>query len=336
MEKTRMSPRKAEVTSAASVRGIGPSVAVNRLVKRFGEFTAVDEISFETAPGEIFGFLGPNGSGKSTTIRMLCGLLRPTSGRAMVAGIDVARDPEGVRQNIGYMSQKFSLYQDLTVSENLRFFGGMYGVPREDLAQRLKWAIAMAGLDGREATLARDLAGGWKQRLALGCAVLHRPPIVFLDEPTSGVDPMSRRHFWDIIHQMSDDGVTVFVTTHYMEEAEYCNRLALITRGRMVALGRPSELKRHFAAGTLVRVECEALGESVEVARAAPGVVEASVFGNGLHLVVAEDLSIEALQSYLSEHGVRVINLARIQPTLEDVFIALTREQPRRAIRHVR
>lgn len=313
--------------------GVEPSVAVERLVKRFGDFTAVDELTFATAPGEIFGFLGPNGSGKSTTIRMLCGLLRPTSGRATVAGIDVARDPERVRQHIGYMSQKFSLYQDLTVTENLGFFGGMYGVPREDLAQRLQWAISMAGLDGRETALTGDLAGGWKQRLALGCAVLHRPPIVFLDEPTSGVDPMSRRHFWDIIHQMSDDGVTVFVTTHYMEEAEYCNRLALITHGRMVALGRPSELKRHFAAGTLVRVECEPLGESVEAARTAPGVVEASVFGSGLHIVVAEDLSIDALRRHLNERGVRVINVARIQPTLEDVFVALSRPGARRGRR---
>jgi drug efflux transport system ATP-binding protein len=327
-----MNAHAAPAPSATNAHG-EPSVAVDRLVKRFGDFTAVDEITFETAPGEIFGFLGPNGSGKSTTIRMLCGLLRPTAGRAMVAGIDVVRDPEAVRQQIGYMSQKFSLYQDLTVAENLRFFGAMYGVPREDLARRLKWAVAMAGLEGREATLTCDLAGGWKQRLALGCAVLHRPPIVFLDEPTSGVDPMARRHFWDIIHQMSDDGVTVFVTTHYMEEAEYCNRLALITRGRMVALGRPSELRGHFAAGTLVRVECEALGESVEAARTVAGVVEATVFGSGLHLVVAADLSLETLRRHLSERGVRVSAVARIQPTLEDVFVALTRERPRGASR---
>jgi ABC-2 type transport system ATP-binding protein len=322
------------MSAAPTLATIGPgapSVAVDRLVKRFGDFTAVDQITFETAAGEIFGFLGPNGSGKSTTIRMLCGLLRPTSGRALVAGIDVARDPEAVRQHIGYMSQKFSLYQDLTVAENLRFFGGMYGVPPAQLAQRIAWAVAMAGLDGREAALTRDLAGGWKQRLALGCAVLHRPPIVFLDEPTSGVDPMSRRRFWDIIHQMSDDGVTVFVTTHYMEEAEYCNRLALITRGRMVALGRPSELKRHFTAGTLVRVECAALGEALEAARAAPGVAEAAIFGSGLHLVVAEDLPLERLRRDLAERGVRVLGIARIRPTLEDVFVALTREAPRNA-----
>jgi len=311
---------------ARPIESAAPSVAVDRLVKRFGQFVAVDEVTFDTAPGEIFGFLGPNGSGKSTTIRMLCGLLRPTSGRAMVAGIDVAAEPEAVRQHIGYMSQKFSLYQDLTVGENLRFFGGMYGVSAGDLAARIKWAIAMAGLDGRESTLARDLAGGWKQRLALGCAVLHRPPIVFLDEPTSGVDPMSRRHFWDIIHQMSDDGVTVFVTTHYMEEAEYCNRLALITRGRMVALGRPSELKHRFAAGALLRVDCEPLGEAAEAARSAPGVIEAAIFGSGLHLVAATDLSIEGLARHLASRGIRVSSIEHIEPTLEDVFVSVTRD----------
>lgn len=315
--------------SASAIDRNAPSVSVQQLVKRFGDFTAVDGISFDTMPGEIFGLLGPNGSGKSTTIRMLCGLLRPTSGRATVAGFDVARYPEAVRQHIGYMSQKFSLYQDLTVAENLRFFGGMYDVPEADLAARSGWAIAMAGLEGRESTLAGDLAGGLKQRLALGCAVLHRPPIVFLDEPTSGVDPMSRRHFWDIIHRMSDDGVTVFVTTHYMEEAEYCNRLALIARGSMVAMGRPSELKSRFAAGVLLRVECEPLGKAVEAARGAPGVIDAVIYGSGLHLVATEEgLSIAALGRHLAERGVHVRHINRIQPTLEDVFVAIARKEP--------
>jgi len=308
-----------------------PSVSVDRLVKRFGKFVAIDEVSFETAPGEIFGFLGPNGSGKSTTIRMLCGLLRPSSGRATVAGIDVAAEPEAVRRHIGYMSQKFSLYQDLTVRENLRFFGGMYGVPARELAARIKWAVTMAGLDGRESTPACDLAGGWKQRLALGCAVLHRPPIVFLDEPTSGVDPMSRRHFWNIIHQMSDDGTTVFVTTHYMEEAEYCNRLALVARGRIVALGRPSELKHRFASGALLRVECAPLSEAAEAARSAPGVIESAIFGGGLHLTAVKDLSIEGLAQYLAALGIRVLAIERIGPTLEDVFVSLTRDRPNTA-----
>ena len=318
---------------ARPTTGSAPSVTVNRLVKRFGKFVAVDEVSFETMPGEIFGFLGPNGSGKSTTIRMLCGLLRPSSGRASVAGIDVAAEPEAVRQQIGYMSQRFSLYQDLTVRENLRFFGGMYGVSARDLAARISWAVAMAGLDGRESTLARELAGGWRQRLALGCAVLHRPPIVFLDEPTSGVDPMSRRHFWQIIHQMSDDGVTVFVTTHYMEEAEYCNRLALIARGRIVALGQPSELRHRFATGALLRVECAPLGEAAEAARSAPGVIESAIFGNGLHLTAEKDLSIEGLAQYLAARGIHVLAIERIGPTLGDVFVSVTRDRADTATR---
>ncbi len=210
----------------------GNSVEVENLVKRFGDFTAVDHISFQTRAGEVFGFLGPNGSGKSTTIRILCGLLHPTSGRAIVAGYDVVESPELIRRNIGYMSQKFSLYADLTVFENLRFYAGMYGVPAAELRGRIDWALEMSGLRGRESTLTGTLAGGWKQRLALGCAVLHRPPILFLDEPTSGVDPLSRRLFWELIQQMSSEGVTIFVTTHYMDEAEYCNRLALMNGGK--------------------------------------------------------------------------------------------------------
>ena len=219
------------------------SVAVENLVKRFGSFTAVDHITFQAHKGEVFGFLGPNGSGKSTTIRILCGLLRPTSGRAQVAGHDVMVEPEAVRQKIGYMSQKFSLYGDLTVMENLRFYGGLYSVTGRRLKERIAWALRMAGLEGRESSLTATLSGGWKQRLALGCAVLHRPPIVFLDEPTSGVDPLSRRQFWELIQEMAGEGVTVFVSTHYMDEAEYCNRLALLIRGRIIASGTPTELK---------------------------------------------------------------------------------------------
>ncbi|MFZ0890171.1 MAG: ABC transporter ATP-binding protein, partial [Candidatus Binataceae bacterium] len=245
-----------------------PSVVVENLVKRFGKFVAVDNLSFETAPGEIFGVLGPNGSGKSTTIRMLCGLLTPSAGRAIVAGLDVAKEPEAVRCRIGYMSQKFSLYGDLTVIENLRFFAGMYQVGADKLPERIAWALKMANLAGRETTLTRELAGGWKQRLALGCAVLHDPQILFLDEPTSGVDPISRRQFWELIHQMADRGVTVFVTTHYMDEAEYCNRLALIDRGRMVALGTPAELKLRHMAGDLLLVECAPLREALDTAQA--------------------------------------------------------------------
>ncbi|MDE3137885.1 MAG: ABC transporter ATP-binding protein [Acidobacteriota bacterium] len=302
-----------------------PSVVVEELVKRFGDFTAVDHVSFTARRGEIFGFLGPNGAGKSTTIRMLCGLLKPTAGRALVAGYDVARRPEIVRQNIGYMSQKFSLYNDLRVVENLRFFAAMYQVPRDILPERISWAVEMAGLRGRETALTGTLPTGWKQRLALGCAVLHRPPILFLDEPTSGVDPISRRQFWDLIHQMAADGVTVFVTTHYMDEAEYCNRLVLIYRGRIVAQGTPAELKRGAMKGKLFLAECDPLGPALELLRKAPGVLDAAVFGNALHLMVGEEeTQLQTLRPYLAGQGIRVGRLEPIRPSLEDVFVAVT------------
>jgi drug efflux transport system ATP-binding protein len=303
------------------------SVVIEDLVKRFGDFVAVNHISLETRKGEIFGFLGPNGAGKSTTIRMLCGLLRPTSGRALVAGYDVAGEPESVRQNIGYMSQKFSLYNDLKVIENLRLFAGLYSVPSDKLKERIDWALDMANLKGQENMIVATLPGGWKQRLALGCAVLHRPPIIFLDEPTSGVDPISRRKFWDLIHQMAGEGVTVFVTTHYMEEAEYCNRLALIFRGKMVALGTPSELKNKSMKGELLLVECDPLGPAVEALQSAPMVMDAAVFGNALHLVVEKaDPAIPEVKKYLADKGVTVRRIDKIHPSLEDVFVSLTTE----------
>ena len=303
------------------------SVVIEDLVKRFGDFVAVNHISLETRRGEIFGFLGPNGAGKSTTIRMLCGLLRPTSGRAIVAGYDVAREPESVRQNIGYMSQKFSLYNDLKVIENLRLFAGLYSVPSDKLKERMDWALDMANLKGQENLIVGTLPGGWKQRLALGCAVLHRPPIIFLDEPTSGVDPISRRQFWDLIHTMASEGVTVFVTTHYMEEAEYCNRLALIFRGKMVALGTPSELKHKSMKGELLLVECAPLGPAVEALQSAPMVLDAAVFGNALHLVVEQaDTAAPEVKTYLSQCGVTVRRIENIRPSLEDVFVSLTTE----------
>ena len=308
------------------------SVVVESLVKKFGDFTAVDRISFETRPGEIFGFLGPNGAGKSTTIRVLCGLLRPTEGRAQVAGFDVVSQAEEIRQNIGYMSQKFSLYNDLQVIENLNFFAGLYSVPRNLLDERIDWALEMAGLEGRESALTGTLSSGWKQRLALGCAVLHRPPIVFLDEPTSGVDPISRRKFWDLIHEMVGRGVTVFVTTHYMDEAEYCNRLALIDRGRIVALGTPTELKQTAMDGELLLVECEPLGPALEAVQHAPGVLDAAVFGSALHVLVPEaDAALHALEAYLPARGIRLGHMEPIRPSLEDVFVALTARRRRNA-----
>jgi ABC-2 type transport system ATP-binding protein len=304
----------------------GPfSVVVDKLSKRFGDFTAVDGISFEARRGEIFGFLGPNGAGKSTTIRILCGLLDPSSGRATVAGLDVATQSEAIRQQIGYMSQKFSLYNDLRVIENLKFFAGLYSVPAADLPQRISWALRMAGLEGREQSMTGALPVGWKQRLALGCAVLHRPPIVFLDEPTSGVDPVSRRQFWELIHDMVAEGTTVFVTTHYMDEAEYCNRLVMIDRGQIVAMGTPTELKRHSMKGELLLVECEPLGPGLEALRGAPGVQDAAVFGNALHAMVAEArAAIPPVREALEARQIHVSRVEPIPPSLEDVFVSLT------------
>jgi len=302
----------------------GNSVEVENLVKRFGSFTAVDRISFSTRIGEVFGLLGPNGSGKSTTIRILCGLLHPSSGRASVAGYDVVASPEQIRRNIGYMSQKFSLYADLTVLENLRFFAGMYGVSSDIVKDRIGWALEMAGLRGRESSLTGTLSGGWKQRLALGCAVLHRPPILFLDEPTSGVDPLSRRLFWELIQRMSDEGVTVFVTTHYMDEAVYCNRLALMDRGELIALGTPTELRRDSIEGALLLLECDRIGDALERVRRIEGVHDAAVFGNALHLVVSNLEVGSAIRAALEADGIVVARLEPIRPSLEDAFVALT------------
>jgi ABC-2 type transport system ATP-binding protein len=309
------------------------SVEVRDLVKHFGDFCAVDQISFQTRTGEIFGFLGPNGAGKSTTIRMLCGLLHPTSGMASVVGIDVAKEPERVRQNIGYMSQKFSLYNDLTVEENIRFFGGMYQVPDSQIGERLRWAVRMAGLDGREQALTSTLAVGWKQRLALGCAVLHKPKVLFLDEPTSGVDPISRRQFWELIHEMAASGVTVFVTTHYMDEAEYCNRLVLIYRGKIVASGSPAELKRTAMKGELLLIECAPLGPALEALEKSNVATDVAVFGNALHVVVpSADEAVPQLRAELEHRSVVVTCMEKIPASLEDVFVSLTSHDPAQAV----
>lgn len=222
------------------------AVTVENLEKRFGDFQAVDKVSFRVKRGEIFGFLGPNGAGKSTTIRMLCGIITPTAGKASVSGFDVLHEAEQIKAHIGYMSQKFSLYEDLTVEENINFFSGIYQIPQAEKEARKNWVIKMAGLDGHRDSLTSILAGGWRQRLALGCAMLHNPGVIFLDEPTSGVDPVSRRNFWDLIYQLAAEGVTVFVTTHYMDEAEYCDRLAMIYQGKLVAIGTPDELKAQY------------------------------------------------------------------------------------------
>src|SRR5271165_7057793 len=262
------------------------AVEMRELVKRFGDFVAVDQVTMDVRRGEIFGFLGPNGAGKSTTIRMLCGLLAPTSGSATVGGLDVGTQSELIKQRIGYMSQKFSLYDDLTVEENIDFFSGIYGVPRAKRAERKDYVLKMAGIEQRRTSMTNLLSGGWKQRLALGCAILHQPPVLFLDEPTSGVDPIARRSFWDLIYQLSAAGHTIFVTTHYMDEAEYCHRIALMYGGRVIALGSPAELKLSLGEGHLLNLVTSDLLGSMTALDGRPGIQDVAVFGGGLHVRV--------------------------------------------------
>jgi ABC-2 type transport system ATP-binding protein len=307
-----------------------PAVRVESLERRFGDFVAVDRISFEVAPGEIFGFLGPNGSGKSTTIRILTGLLLPTGGQGWVAGHDIWTEGAAIKGVIGYMSQRFSLYEDLTVGQNLDFYGGIYRVPKARKAEGKRWALEMAGLAGREGSLTRELAGGWRQRLALACAVLHEPRILFLDEPTSGVDPVSRRAFWGLIHAMARRGVTVFVTTHYMDEAEYCERLALLHQGRIVALGTPDELRRTRRAGELLEVAVDQPVEALERLGREPAVRDVALFGPLLHVAVDDARAgAPVVRTALERSGIRVDRLEPIAPSLEDVFVSLIESQSR-------
>ena len=302
----------------------GLAVETSGLTRVFGDFVAVDHIDLSVPVGRIFGFLGPNGAGKSTTIKMLCGILRPSGGTARVGGFDVAREPERVKASIGYMSQKFSLYEDLTVAENLKFFAGIYGVAGERLAARIAWALEMAGLEGRGDTLTSALAGGWRQRLALGCAVLHEPPILFLDEPTSGVDPSSRRRFWDMIGDLAEQGITVFVTTHFMDEAEHCDELALIYSGKVVAAGTPSQLKREHIQHALLEVESDDLMGAYDALKTAPGIVAVALFGNALHATVVDEAAARtAIPSALATRGVPLRRVERIEPSLEDAFVAI-------------
>ena len=313
-------------------KGKGPAVFLEKLVKRFGNFVAVDNVSLEVAQGEIFGFLGPNGAGKSTTIRILCGLLAPTSGRATVNGYEVATQAEEIRRNIGYMSQKFSLYDDLTVEENIEFFGGVYGVTPARLAARRDYVLKMAGLEDKRTSMTRLLSGGWKQRLALGCAILHEPPILFLDEPTSGVDPIARRNFWDLIYELSTAGHTVFVTTHYMDEAEYCHRLALMHGGRVIALGSPAELKASLGAGHLLNLESSDLLGSMTALQGRPGILDVAVFGSGLHVKVENDREGAAeIHRALDAARIGIRVLDPIPPSMEDVFVSLIEKEEKAA-----
>jgi ABC-2 type transport system ATP-binding protein len=302
----------------------GFAVEVKGLTKMFGSFRAVDNISFSVRRGEVYGFLGPNGAGKSTTIRMLCGLLSPTSGSATVAGYDITDNPDAVKENIGYMSQRFSLYEDLTVDQNINFYGGIYGLEGARLKERKEWAIVMAGLKGKEKMLARALSGGWKQRLALGCSILHEPPIVFLDEPTGGVDPVSRRKFWELIYELSSHGTTVFVTTHYMDEAEHCNTIGFIYNGKLVALGSPTELKHRLDRYTVYEVHCSDPVEAMEILRQQPWTVETSIFGSAFHISVdSSDREQFMIKQTLAQNKIDVTQIEKIVPSLEDVFLHL-------------
>jgi len=308
------------------------SVWARDLVKKFGDFVAVDHVTLQVERGEIFGFLGPNGAGKSTTIRILCGLITPTSGMALVNGIDVAKDPEEVRRNLGYMSQKFSLYDDLTVEQNIDFFAGLYGVPRDRRKQRKDYVLEMARLTERRSALTGSLSGGWKQRLALGCAILHDPPILFLDEPTSGVDPIVRGVFWDLIRGLSSTGHTIIVSTHYMDEAENCHRLALMHRGKVIALGAPAELRHQASAHSLLRLDSSQPLETMRALEGLPGVVDSAVFGGGLHVTVDDpESTAERIRVKLAGAGIEVRRLEKILPSLEDVFVSMIEGDERRA-----
>ena len=306
------------------------SVSARDLTRRFGDFVAVNRVRFDVRKGEVFGLLGPNGAGKSTTIRMLCGLLAPTEGEATVAGFDVRTQAESVKKHIGYMSQRFSLYEDLTVEENFDFFGGIYRIPPGRKRERKEWAIRMAGLSDHLRTRAAHLPGGWKQRLALGCAILHEPPVLFLDEPTSGTDPISRRSFWELIYSLSGGGTTVFLTTHHMDEAEYCDRLGLVYRGELVAIGSPGELKAGIRREGIVEVRCERPQEAIEVLSPLPGVLGAALFGGGIHVAVERGRATSAgIAEAIRSAGFPVERAEEIAPTLEDVFVSLVEERDR-------
>jgi ABC-2 type transport system ATP-binding protein len=308
----------------------GYAVEVVELTKKFGDFTAVDGVTFSIQRGEIFGFLGPNGAGKTTTIRMLLGLLAPTSGQATVLGYDIVRRAEEIRRHIGYMSQRFSLYQDLTVAENLNFFGGAYGVRGARLAARKEVILKMAGLRGRENELAKNLSGGWRQRLALGCAILHEPEMIFLDEPTAGVDPISRREFWDLLYELSDEGHTVLVTSHYLDEMEHCTNLSLINNGRIIVQGSPTGLKENIMRGQVLEVDCDHPDIAISVLREVGLFEEIALYGTLLHVIGASIETHKAVISRaLQEKGIKVRNMDIIAPSLEDVFITSVKRSER-------
>ena len=306
----------------------GPAISAEHLVRKFGQFTAVNDLSFQVQKGEIFGFLGPNGSGKTTVIKMLTGLLPLTSGNAYVEGIDVRTDPEAVRQNIGYMSQRFSLYDDLTVTENLQFYGRIYSLPPDRLKRRMDEIIQLNSLGPYLDRLAAQLSGGWKQRLALGCAMLHEPKLLFLDEPTAGIDPVARRELWDLLFELSGHGITFFVTTHYMDEAERCNHVAYIYYGRLIADGTPNSLRELPDVqphGTMrIEITTPEVTRALRFARQLPGIRSATIFGQSIHALVEEHFDLNDLREQLLKNGITVGEIRPLAPSLEDVFVELT------------
>ncbi len=300
------------------------AIEVEGLVRRFGSFTAVDGVSFKVRRGEVFGFLGPNGAGKTTTIRMLCGLLLPTEGSGRVSGYDIRTQSQSIRGIIGYMSQKFSLYTDLSVAENIRFYGGVYGMSREEIEERLPQILELSGLRGRENELTANLAGGFRQRLALGCAIIHSPQIIFLDEPTAGVDPISRRDFWDLIYNLSEEGVTILVTTHFMDEAEHCHTVALIHEGHLIAIGSPEELKRQHLADVLWEIECTPLFEAYRLLSSEPAVERLSLYGSAIQVLGKDHRKMAGfLPRFCRKHNIELLRMEEVTPTMENLFLTL-------------
>jgi ABC-2 type transport system ATP-binding protein len=316
--------------SAAAVTRPHPDLAIyaEHLVRRFGHFTAVDDVSFQVRRGEIFGFLGPNGSGKTTVIKMLTGLLPLTSGVAYVEGLDVRTEAEAVRERIGYMSQKFSLYDDLTVAENLQFYGRIYGLPADRLKRRISEIIELNGLGPYLSRLAAQLSGGWKQRLALGCAMLHEPKLLFLDEPTAGIDPVARRQLWDLLFELSGQGITFFVTTHYMDEAERCSHVAYIYYGKIIADGTPESLRQLPEVqppGTKrIEIDTPEVTRALRLARQMPGIRSATIFGQSIHALVEDSFDLDDLRAQLAKNGIKITDIRPLAPSLEDAFVELT------------
>lgn len=303
------------------------AIEIEHLTKKFGKFTAVNDISFNVKKGEVFGFLGPNGSGKTTVIRMLMGLTSPSLGKGNVLGYDISKKNNKIKEKIGYMSQKFSLYEDLTVEENLDFYGRVYGLSNRKLAEKKKEILKMADLEGREKTITSNLSGGWKQRLALGCAIIHDPEILFLDEPTGGVDPIARRNFWDLIYQLSESGVTILVTTHYMDEAEHCNTIGFIYYGNLLTLDTPNNMKKNSIDGDIVEIKVDDTLKTIEILKKKDQIKEASVYGNGIHALVEPNLSLPELEKYLKINKAECSSIKKVNPSLEDVFVFLVNKE---------